>query len=349
MSVQLAAQDFTTPDKGGPTKMPAAAYAQNNAFSSTAANNVVTTVTPAASESEKNAASTANITCGKHVRFGAQDGGGKEGAAPATTTSTNKRGLVSRRGGRYVSPGRPPVVTGAGTAAPKEAPVVEYKTFRSPPGNSDGSSVPAICTTNSVGIVSLPSDCEKEKDTPQRSDVKSKLEEFEGSTWEPAARPSSISCTSTIGPTSPLARTSPQKESGSFEVRSPVPSTSTDRFKKTPTKSPSQFQSLPSLDDHKLGSPVGFMLSPGPGTPCKTLQDSFEKEGGKAGKSLGDRIRDYTKEKFVLTPTNFSTDYGKVHTPFDTSNGENGAADNRMKELFLVAAADTFHCIAMSC
>lgn len=81
------------------------------------------------------------------------------------------------------------------------------------------------------------------------------------------------------------------------------------------------------MDDPKLGSPVGFILSPGPATPSyKTMRDSFEKEtkDDKDGESsLSEKIRDYTKEKFALTPTNFSLDYGKnSHTSFDTSNGE---------------------------
>ena len=50
----------------------------------------------------------------------------------------------------------------------------------------------------------------------------------------------------------------------------------------------------------------------------------MEKEDKEAAEgSLGDKIRDYTKEKFALTPTNFSTDYGKTSgTTFDTSNGK---------------------------
>lgn len=133
--------------------------------------------------------------------------------------------------------------------------------------------------------------------------------------------------------TSPLAsKSSPRKDAFSFDdhdsksyIRSPVPSAScSDRFKKTPTKSPSHFQSLPSLDDPKLNSPMGFILSPtGPNTPSyKTMRDAFEKENkdDKDDVSLSDKIRDYTKEKFALTPTNFSLDYGKSSSTFDTSN-----------------------------
>lgn len=224
---------------------------------------------------------------------------------------------------------------------PSAASVTKEAPFRSPEAASNDS-VPALCSTNStVGIVSLPSECEKDQKegTPTKrgqSEVQAKLEAFEGDAdlGSDSNRPSSISCAaSAMDITSPLAsKPSPRKETLSFDdadsksyVRSPVPSTSSDRFKKTPTKSPSHFQSLPSLDDPKLGSPVGFILSPGPATPSyKTMRDSFEKETNDNGlASLSDKIRDYTKEKFALTPTNFSIDYGKSsHTAFDTSNGK---------------------------
>ena len=69
------------------------------------------------------------------------------------------------------------------------------------------------------------------------------------------------------------------------------------------------------------------MLSPGPSTPYKAIRDSFEKESkdDKDGEDSADeKIRDYSKEKFALTPTNFSIDYGKSPRPgiFDTSNGK---------------------------
>ena len=95
------------------------------------------------------------------------------------------------------------------------------------------------------------------------------------------------------------------------------------QFKKTPTKSPSKFQSLPSLDDPKFGSPVGYLLSPGPSTPSyKALRDSFDQDDKPEEESDENKVRDYTKEKFALTPTNFSVDYGKSPRPgmFDTSN-----------------------------
>ena len=69
---------------------------------------------------------------------------------------------------------------------------------------------------------------------------------------------------------------------------------------------------------------MGFILSPGPATPSyKTMKEAFEKETKDDKDGERDKIRDYTKEKFALTPTNFSVDYGKSpRIAFDTSNGE---------------------------
>lgn len=269
MSVQLAAQDFTTPAKGGPNSKldTAAAYATANdvakAFtaaptpgSTTAAANSVTP-TEAGISSKKTVPAAAGATPGnvggnKHVHFGAE-GGKATTSKPAATESpasgnttaaggNNKRGLVSRRGGRYVSPGRP--ITGNNTSTP---------TLCTPSSKSvegtDG--VPPLCSTNSVGLVSLPSsECDKDAKEGGNSDVgvKVKREAIEGVNQNrgasskkgelaanPTRRPTSISCdpSSLVNITSPLAKSSPRKEMPSFDdsdaklfPRSPVPSAS---------------------------------------------------------------------------------------------------------------------------
>jgi hypothetical protein len=111
---------------------------------------------------------------------------------------------------------------------------------------------------------------------------------------------------------------------------------------KTPTRSPTrgQFQILPNLDDAALRSPGAFFLS-----PHRSLQEteSFDtsdttKEGKnvksedldlkpaptrspKAPKSPGTPRRD-DRDRFLTTPTDFATDYGKHpnSASFDNSN-----------------------------
>ena len=83
-------------------------------------------VTPADSEEPKD----------KQVRFDAA-----EEESTGQTSSTSPRGLVSRRGGRFASPGQ------RSQQSPKEpiAAAVEYKTYRSPTKDE----VPSLCSTNS--------------------------------------------------------------------------------------------------------------------------------------------------------------------------------------------------------
>lgn len=369
MSLFLAAQDFQTPDKGGPnTKISnlastAANKAVKKAYSATTSGPAPTkptaksVVTPAEPANKTIGVTSGGLIVGgnKHVRFGAEEtaktaatgDSNKNNLAAASSDSSpvnaaagsgSKRGAVSRRGGRYVSPGRPITASQAASTYRTSSPV------KTGEGND---TVPTLCSTNSSGgLVSVPSECEK--DTKSRTNVQTKLnptfdaaQNRESSSRgeavaETIRRPTSISCDPLINITSPLAaKSSPRKEMASFDdsdskmfVRSPVPSTSNnERLTKTPTKSPGQFQSLPSLDDPKLGSPTGFILSPGPLTPSyKAMRDSFEKESkdNKAGDDMGEdkAMRDYSKEKYALTPTNFSVDYGKSPRPgiFDTSN-----------------------------
>jgi hypothetical protein len=53
--------------------------------------------------------------------------------------SSAKRGLVSRRGGRYSSPSRL-----------KAEAVLEYKTYRSPPKKEEGDGIPSLCSAQSL-------------------------------------------------------------------------------------------------------------------------------------------------------------------------------------------------------
>ena len=110
---------------------------------------------------------------------------------------------------------------------------------------------------------------------------------------------------------------------------------------RTPTRSPTrgQFQTLPSLDDAALKSPVGLFLSPHPQTPSKeetslkppnrddqkpsSKPDKRAEESRTLAKSP--KTRDQERERFVTTPTDFATDYGRGRpnsAGFDASNGE---------------------------
>jgi len=261
MSVQLASQDFTTPDKGGPTKMSAPSAMDTPAYVATTNSDMsnsypVNSVTPTeASIAGKKTTphqtfqhfptavgSATNTGSGKHVRFGAEGSadnkaGGDSSNIPtiteaAATTVASARGAVSRRGGRFVSPGRPMIAANAAA------------TFRTPTATTSktgSDTVPALSSAGSVGLVSMPSECEKDsKDSsPAHSDMKVKLEQFDGAKRDgeqgSEKRPTSISCgPSSLTATSPLAKASPQKLAPSFDddsktfVRSPVPSTCTE-------------------------------------------------------------------------------------------------------------------------
>ena len=141
-----------------------------------------------------------------------------------------------------MSPGRPITANSASTP-----------NFSTPSTKSVESSdaVPALCSTNSVGLVSLPSsECEKDakESNSNDADVKVKREALADTKNKRGAsskkgkvaasttrRPTSISCdpSSLVNITSPLAKSSPRKEMPSFDdadaklfPRSPVPSAS---------------------------------------------------------------------------------------------------------------------------
>ncbi|KAI2504173.1 hypothetical protein MHU86_10287 [Fragilaria crotonensis] len=218
---------------------------------------------------------------GKQVRFD------KENADVSM-----KRGLVSRRGGRYGSPSRMTPPTTSTTAT-------EYKTYRSPKREetslSDGG-VPSLCSSN----------CDNLREAP-----------------------SMISC-SEGETTSPLTEESPSKipkadsRNVTFSPRPNEGSQLEKTSKKTPTRSPlrNHFHNLPSLRDAKLSSPCGIFLSPCPTSPSAyatiagPLRDEYEEEKSTKTKSE-------ERERAVATPTDFAVDFGKGHqssASFDASN-----------------------------
>jgi hypothetical protein len=328
----------------------------------------------------------------KHVRFN-RDQEIKVEPEDSPASSSSQRGLVSRRGGRCGSPGRI-----ASKPLGGQEPVLEFKTFRSPPRKRDeNDTVPSLCSTSEKAAAVAPATKEIQK---------IKMEETSQSKNESGAdrKPLSISCDSSkIETTSPLQYNEREQSNETKASRvkadsgrqdapqsrrnnvtfSPGPPKREDAEKvrfgrfywkmsqvllqsaywcllalllflmqpfKTPTRSPTRgrFQSLPSLDDTNLKSPVSLFLSPHPPTPTpsayRTLDGmgSFDKEDAPKEKQTGSekrteddkafarsplpkspKTRDQERERFVATPTDFALDYGKHPNsgPFDTSNG----------------------------
>jgi len=221
-----------------------------------------------------------------------------EGDKQVRFDENDRKSLVSRRGGRLGSPAAAlPRVTSAPSSSKDDAPVLEFKTFRSPQRTKEveNDTIPSLCSTNSgplekkKGRINHGGAGGKQQATAAKGDDKAS---------ESARRPSSISCDpSMIATTSPLASqdvdgspsgqarksnaatvsTPAMKPIHHAETRNvtfspPTPHSQvvdrTEMPKKTPTKSPlpSQFQSLPSLHDAKL-TPGGIFLSPSPPPP----------------------------------------------------------------------------------
>eukprot|EP00521_Asterionellopsis_glacialis_P017153 CAMPEP_0195296550 /NCGR_PEP_ID=MMETSP0707-20130614/19672_1 /TAXON_ID=33640 /ORGANISM="Asterionellopsis glacialis, Strain CCMP134" /LENGTH=1126 /DNA_ID=CAMNT_0040358085 /DNA_START=428 /DNA_END=3808 /DNA_ORIENTATION=- len=113
--------------------------------------------------------------------------------------------------------------------------------------------------------------------------------------------------------------------------------------KKTPTRSPGQFQSLPQFHDAKLNSPSLFLSPYSPNPLGLTDGASFDRGGQtpKEEESKDDqdegqhpaakyseeekssKTRDELRERSVATPTDFAVDFGKGHqvsSSFDASN-----------------------------
>jgi hypothetical protein len=245
---------------------------------------------------------------GKQVRFDKEN--------PDVST---KRGLVSRRGGRYGSPSRmtPPTTSTTTT---------EYKTYRSPKREetslSDGG-VPSLCSSNCDNLREAPSmiSCsEGETTSPLTEESPSKIPKAESRNVTFSPRPNE--------------GTQMEKVSRSLDlvVSFLYPSISKSVFpltqssKKTPTRSPlrNHFHNLPSLRDAKLSSPCGIFLSPCPPSPSAyatiagPLREEYEEEKSTKTKSE-------ERERAVATPTDFAVDFGKGHqssASFDASNGE---------------------------
>lgn len=116
------------------------------------------------------------------------------GSQTESPASSSNRGLVSRRGGRYGSPGR---------IKKEGGPVLEFKTYRSPPRKKkevENDTIPSLCSTNS----GLQSSSSSGSSTRASVVPKTKKEETEEGSEE--VRPSSISCdVSHVDTTSPLA------------------------------------------------------------------------------------------------------------------------------------------------
>ena len=125
----------------------------------------------------------------KHVRFDKEE----ESAVDSPSSTNSQRGLVSRRGGRYASPGR--VVGKPG--ATKEPNALEFKTFQTPVQKKDESdTVPSLCSANST---------DKERNENGDAPAIKKEDPDTTSNSEGDRKPASISCDSAIDQTSPIA------------------------------------------------------------------------------------------------------------------------------------------------
>lgn len=348
------AQDFATPDRRSPPE--SILEEKKNLSTEEAARDTskmvkAATVTPPESMTREDGtlkkvkkdfvASPMQIMAGqvespddRHVRFDKED----ETPLDSPSSSNSQRGLVSRRGGRCSSPGR--IV---GKASVKKESVLEFKAYRSPQRKKDeNDTVPSLCSANSL---------EKDKDTSEETGTKIKEEDRGTSaTGEKDRKPESISCDSAMDQTSPIA--SDQSHDNTKTPKAKVEDTREEKVAarksnatKTGAKSPTgEFQNLPTLDDDALRSPGAFFLSPHPPTPSyrdqagslveadKTSKKSKSghaaeikeniKSSPKTPKSPRTPKRDLERERFVTTPTNFATDYGKHpnSASFDSSN-----------------------------
>mmetsp|Transcript_58 Transcript_58/g.117 ORF Transcript_58/g.117 Transcript_58/m.117 type:complete len:1144 (-) Transcript_58:199-3630(-) len=146
-------------------------------------------------------------------------------------------------------------------------------------------------------------------------------------------------------PLSPKPRKQAITAAANSATLSPPPPSDIDKHlaapRKTPTRSPGQFQSLPSLNDAKLNSPslflspyspnpLGLSFDQGGQTPKadndkddedKSDDNHPDKDGVEEEKSS--KTRDELRERSVATPTDFAVDFGKGHqssSSFDASN-----------------------------
>jgi len=350
MSTAELEKDFATPDRTGPQSASIAASQIKNerALESSVPKNSklekVATVTPPESmtrdelmKSKKKDAETGSalnmVTSqvdspdDRHVRFN-NDQKKHDPAAESPSSNSSQRGLVSRRGGKCASPSRSP--KGSSSDA-----VLEFKTYRSPPRKKreEIDTVPSLC-----------SDKDKIKAEARDSSSETKNDR----------KPSSISCDASMNQTSPLASEEAKPVVGKEESKtagrknnvtfSPVPNSkenvedkvslssflgSAQKYiahvrpqpVKTPTRSPTgKFQSLPHLDDAALASPGGgLFLSPHPSSG----EAAVPARSPKTPRSPRTPKRESDRDRFLATPTDFATDYGKHpnSATFDSSNG----------------------------
>lgn len=298
-------KEFVTPDRGSQSK--SLGKQKGGAMERVEMSKQAATVTPAESSREETKATADRDVSplavasrqlespeDRKVRFDKTKKVESLSDSPSSTDS--QRGLVSRRGGRISSPGR------VANTSPKKETVLEFKAFSSPKQDTNDS------------VPSLSSDASPKKSTPAAYTAIEKA----------------------------ATSTTPKKGNVTF---SPVPPP------RTPVRSPaaaaggSRFQSLPTLDDDALRSPGSFFLSPN--TPSSRTSKSegpldkalTEKENSVKEEDLKPAARQVMRspktprsprtpkrddrERFLATPTDFATDYGK-HTnsgSFDQSNG----------------------------
>jgi hypothetical protein len=199
---------FATPDREG--LEPAAS--KTSVVQSETTPKAPNSVTPPESAAREQGTTTG----GKQVRFDAEktNGGTKpsEGTELLLVGSPDGKGLVSRRGGRYGSPGR---------SRPKDA-VLEYKTYRSPQRvrlvvKDENDAVPSLCSSKSGELTCTSSACDVVASGP--------LQNAKPPETEPLAmkdsRPNSISVDPSQAETTSPLTSSPATKKGNKRAMTP--------------------------------------------------------------------------------------------------------------------------------
>jgi hypothetical protein len=246
----------------------------------------------------------------KQVRFDKEGGGDVESTTSSVSgDSPSKRGLVSRRG--RGSPGRALMASsGSTTSSPSNEPhvrdntsVLEFKTFRSPERNKqrdENDTVPSLCSTESGDR----KEDEIEKNRGSHKDITNCYNNSNRKDENSLLVSTKALGLSHANSSTSVSSTSCKKTSVTF---SPVPpNNSSDKHPKTPIRSPpgGRVGSLPNLYDAPIGSPGAIFLSPTtPMSKARIMGDSI------VGRTpLTPRT---PKDRFLTTPTDFASDYGK--------------------------------------